>query len=190
MGKNGFLNIFVILIVGLIVGTMIFFVLKNFIRTLKKKINCLYIKDISINSLDALSGDEFEDYLYYLFSYMGFKVQKTQKTRDFGADLIIEHNNTTICIQAKLYYNHSVGTSAIQEVYSATQYYGTNSALVITNSYFTSSARTLAEKTNVILIDRDNLNKIITTTIRENKPLSSQLFLSIMEKNISQKITN
>lgn len=190
MGKNGFLNIFVILIVGLIVGTMIFFILKNFIRTLKKKINYLYIKDISINSLDALSGDEFEDYLYYLFSYMGFKVQKTQKTRDFGADLIIEHNNTTICIQAKLYYNHSVGTSAIQEVYSATQYYGTNSALVITNSYFTSSARTLAEKTNVILIDRDNLNKIITTTIREKKPLSSQLFLSIMEKNISQKITN
>ena len=181
MGKNVFLSIVIFLIVGLIVGTMIFFIFRKAIRSLKKKINYLYIKDLSISSLDALSGDEFEDYLYYLFLYMGFKVQKTPKTKDFGADLILKYNDTTFVIQAKLYYNHSVGTSAIQEVYSATQYYGANSALVITNSHFTSSAKTLAEKTNVILIDRDNLNKIITSTLKENKRSSSQLFLSILK---------
>ena len=73
---------------------MIFFILKKLIFVLRQKINYLYIKDINISRIDALSGDEFENYLYYLFSYMGFNVKKTPKTRDFGADLIIKYKET------------------------------------------------------------------------------------------------
>lgn len=139
-----------------------------------------FIKNTTIDSIDSLTGDDFEEFLYYLFFSLGFDVKKTKKSHDFGADLIIKVKDITICIQCKLYYNHNVGTSAIQEVYSATKYYNSNAGIVITNTRFTKSAVKLSETTNIILWDRDMLIKLLNLNTHEKKSFKLKLMYKIL----------
>ena len=46
---------------------------------------------------------------------------------------------------------------------AAKAYYNCNQAMVITNSYFTSGTKNLANKNNVVLWDRENLSEAIDT---------------------------
>jgi Restriction endonuclease len=64
-------------------------------------------------------------------------------TGDQGADLIAKKNGRTIIIQAKCYQG-TVGNKAVQEVISALAYYGGDEGWVVTNSFFTPSAKALA----------------------------------------------
>ncbi|MEH6991272.1 restriction endonuclease [Neobacillus drentensis] len=91
-----------------------------------------------------------------LLKARGYKVQLTSTTGDYGADLILSTDSTTIVVQAKRYQN-TVGLKAVQEIVSAKGYYGADECWVITNSYFTEPALNLAESNNVVLIDRDQL---------------------------------
>lgn len=110
-----------------------------------------------LNKIDIMSGEEFEQYLMYNFQKMGYRVKTTPVTGDYGADLILSKNGTKICVQAKRYKNN-VGNSAVQEIVAALAYYKCDYGMVVTNSYFTSAAKTLAKVNNIELWDR---NKII-----------------------------
>jgi restriction system protein len=66
--------------------------------------------------------------------------------------LIAKRNGKTIVIQAKR-YEGSVGNRAVQEVVGAIKFYGADEGCVITSGTFTSSAKALAQKNNVKLID-------------------------------------
>lgn len=55
---------------------------------------------------------------------MGFKVQRTAATGDFGADLLIKKDGRMIAVQAKR-YNKSVGVEAVQQVSVSMPYYKT-----------------------------------------------------------------
>lgn len=114
-----------------------------------------------IQQIDKMEGFEFERYLKTLLSGLGNKkVKVTQETGDYGADLIMNRDGKKIVIQAKR-YNNKVGISAIQEISAAVAYYNADEAWVITNSYFTQPAKNLAEKNNVMLIDRGLLIDMI-----------------------------
>jgi hypothetical protein len=54
-----------------------------------------------------------------------------------------------------------VGIRAVQEINSARDYYEAHEAWVITNNFFSTQAIQLANSTNVILIDRDELVNLI-----------------------------
>lgn len=155
--------------------TIAFFILKWLLRRLQNIYLKRYISSITIDSIDSLSGEEFEDLLYYYFSSIGFKVKKTKKSHDYGADLIILGKTKKIVIQCKLYYNHSVGNSAIQEIFTATNYYNAEKGLVITNSYFSKPAINLAESSGIILWNRNTLEKILHLNNNDKKLLKSNL---------------
>lgn len=108
------------------------------------------------NKMTYLSGHDFERFLSSLFYRMGYKNKVTKGSYDFGADLIVSDGRTKIVIQAKR-YNSKVGIKAVQEVFSAMHYYDAQQAYVFTNSYFTKSARLLAQKLDVKLCDRNHL---------------------------------
>lgn len=76
------------------------------------------------------------------------------------ADLFVTRFGKDMVIQAKN-YSGSVGNSAVQQVISAKTFYGCDEAMVVTNSYFTRSAKELAESALVRLIDRDELQKYL-----------------------------
>lgn len=112
--------------------------------------------------IDEMNGLEFENYLHYVFLNLGYKVESTPYSVDFGADLIITKDNIKTVVQAKR-HNNPVGVSGIQEILGAKGYYDANEALVVTNNRFTANARKLAKKNNVKLWDRGILFQYIIT---------------------------
>lgn len=115
---------------------------------------------ITIQKIDTLNGIEFENFLVDLFTNLGYKVTTTKTTGDQGVDLIVIKNSQVTAIQAKC-YNNSVGNGAVQEVIAGAKFYNADKGIVITNNYFTSSAKDLANKTGIILWDRDKLSDMI-----------------------------
>lgn len=110
--------------------------------------------------IDTLSGFEFEDYLEELFTELGYTAKELPYSNDYGADLIISKGFNEIVIQAKN-YSTNVGNKAVQEVIAAKSYYKCDIGMVITNSYYTQNAVKTAEASEIILIDRDGLERII-----------------------------
>lgn len=144
--------------------------------------------------IDKLSGEEFEDYLFNLFKSLGYDVESTPASNDYGADLIISKGQERAVVQAKR-YNNSVGISAIQEIIGAKNYYQANKCMVVTNNYFTPNAIELAKTNNVELWDRDKLIEMITLSLSSNPRDNFQKTVTFQEildsdefKNINSKI--
>lgn len=125
---------------------------------IKKKCRNHSLLKSRIYEIDRMDGVEFENLLKAHFEKVGYKVKTTPKSNDYGADLILLKDGMKIVVQAKRYKN-SVGIAAIQQAYASMGYYKAQKCMVITNSYFTSSAKKLAEKNGVILWNRDTLIK-------------------------------
>ena len=109
-----------------------------------------------IADIDKLSGKEFEQYLEVFFKKLGYQVQRTPYQGDYGADLILQQGNKKTVVQAKR-YKRSVGVKAVQEAVASKDYYRCDKAMVVTNSYFSRQAQTLAKANQVELWDRDAL---------------------------------
>lgn len=100
----------------------------------------------------SLSGAEFETHIARFLISAGYDVIGTPKTGDQGADLIAKKDGKKVIIQAKR-YEGPVGNKAVQEVISALSFYDGDEGWVVTNSTFTASAKALARKAGVRLID-------------------------------------
>lgn len=112
-----------------------------------------------LSKVDKMSGEEFELYLKAHFENLGYRVKHIGQTGDYGADLILTSNkHEKIVVQAKR-YNNSVGVTAVQEVISAKTYYSCDSAMVVTNSVFTTNAIKMAKQCEVELWNRDTCRK-------------------------------
>jgi restriction system protein len=120
------------------------------------------LRESGISEIDAMDGIQFEYYLKELYSSNGYKVEITTASGDYGGDLILWKENRKMVIQAKR-YSKDVGIKAVQEVMGAKAYYSADEAWVVTNSHFTKAATELAKKSNVILIDREQLIDLILT---------------------------
>lgn len=110
--------------------------------------------------LSQLSGTEFEQYLAGLLQQLGYTVELTPTTGDYGADLLLFNNGQRIAVQAKC-YTGSVGIAAVQEALSGMAYYQCQSAWVVTTGNYTANAIELAKKSNVRMVDSTELGKWI-----------------------------
>lgn len=177
MGRWGIFFSLVFFIILIFVS--IFYIKKLAIKFSQNKIN-KFLKNITIDNINSLSGHEFEEFLYYLFLNMGFEVTLTPKSHDYGADLILKTGTKTIVVQSKLYYKHAIGISSVQEVYSSIKYYNADLGIVITNSKFSKNSIDLANTTNVLLWDRDMLIKLLNFKDYEKKIFKNKLLCSIV----------
>lgn len=127
----------------------------------KKKQNRFQAHTMSY--IDKMSPFQFEEYICNLYKQLGYKnAYCTQKSGDFGADVIAQNNYEKLAIQVKKYkITNSTGVKAVQEIVAAKDYYHATRAIVLTTSYFTKSAKILATKCNVELIDRDKFIKLL-----------------------------
>lgn len=109
---------------------------------------------LKVHDFDTLSGEAFEDLLRFYFEDQGYKVETTPKTGDFGVDLILTHpkENYKIAVQAKR-WKRAVNLEAVQQVIGGKRHYNCLDAWVITSGTFEQSAMTLAESTNVTLMN-------------------------------------
>lgn len=138
------------MILTIILAAVAIFALYRLVLYLQKKAR------MKPHPVDEMDGIEFEHFLARHFESQGFTVEVTKAGHDFGADLVIERDGVKTAVQAKR-YDTNISISAVQEVFAAAAYYDCDSSMVITNSYYTSSAKKLAEKIGVELWDRDVL---------------------------------
>ncbi len=146
-------------VADLFVGILITYTI--FMGLLLKKFKLGRYRNVAMESIDRMDGEEFEEWLACLFESKGYKVELTRKSHDYGADLIITKRGIRTAVQAKR-YNSNVGCSAVQEIIGARAYYGADRCLVVTNSYFTKNAEVLAKANGVELWNREKLNEEIT----------------------------
>lgn len=114
----------------------------------------------SVEQLDALTGQQFEDFLAGLYESRGFSVELTPAPHDQGADLILCKDAVRTVVQAKR-YKGSVGNVAVQEIVAAMKYYKADLAKVVTTGSFTMSAIKLAQANAVDLVGRGELQAIL-----------------------------
>lgn len=101
----------------------------------------------------GMSGVEFEAHVSRILGQRGFTdIRSTPATNDQGADLLAKKDGRTIVIQTKR-YSCPVGNNAVQEVISALKFYSGDEGWVVTNSTFTQSAKHLAQRAGIRLID-------------------------------------
>lgn len=108
--------------------------------------------------------DEFEDTCYDIAFRAGFVVEKVAGSGDFGADVIAEYLGYKVAIQCK-YYSQPVGNKAVQEVFSAKDYYDCFYAIVVSNNEFTHQATVTAEKHGVLLTHVDDLFQLLCLVV-------------------------
>ncbi len=108
---------------------------------------------LTIDSIDIMDGYEFENFVADLFNKMGYATIITKASGDQGVDVIAEKNGIRIGIQAKC-YSGKVPNSAIQQVVAGISYHNCKKGIVVTNSYFTESAKEIANSNNIVLWDR------------------------------------
>lgn len=114
----------------------------------------------SIQQVDKMTGEQFEEFLAICYKKHGFDVKMTPKTCDFGADLLLTDpkTGTKVCIQAKR-YRGLVGEEAVQQTLSGREYYKCDKAMIVTNSHYTDAAKALAKRCDIKMIDRFSLGK-------------------------------
>lgn len=121
--------------------------------------------------IESNDGYQFEKYIANLLSYLNYKnIKRTQDSNDQGIDVTAEQNGEKVGFQCKL-YTSPVGNAAVQQAIAGREFLGLDKAIVVTTNYFTGSARSLAEKTNIELIDRDGLYAIILSATKDSSYL-------------------
>ena len=115
----------------------------------------------SIEYIDSLNGNEFEEWCADLLCKMSFQnIQITEKSGDQGVDILSEKDGVKYAIQCKC-YSTDLGNTPIQEVESGRVFYGCHVGVVMTNRYFTKGAKELAQKTGTLLWDRKFISNMV-----------------------------
>lgn len=110
-------------------------------------------------------GDRFEAWCAELLRQHGYhRIKVIGGSGDQGKDIICWKNGIRHVIQCKC-YRGNVGNDAVQQVYAAIKYVGNpfvelDKPIVMTNSYFTASAKEAARRCKVELWDRDTLDQM------------------------------
>ena len=116
-----------------------------------------------------MDGYQYEQKCAQYLREQGYtNVTVTRGSGDQGVDITAMKDGKKHAIQCK-YYEGNVGNKAIQEVYAGAAFYNCSVAMVITNSFFTKSAKELAKKLKVILVEDINAIKLMESS-RTAKP--------------------
>ena len=143
------------LIAIIIIGVAVLLLLAGWIWYMKRCRN----DDDEI--FEDMEGQEFETYCAELLEAKGFEnVEVTPGSHDYGIDIIADKDGISYAIQCKC-YSDTVGIKAIQEAYAGRDYYGSMIGAVMTNQYFSKSAKEFANKLNIVLWDGDYIMDLI-----------------------------
>lgn len=113
------------------------------------------------NKYDYMTGEDFEVFVSQILKKIGFyNIQLTKGSGDQGVDILAEKDGIKYAIQCKR-YSQPVGNKAVQEVFAGKTFYRCHVGAVVTNNYFTQSAKDLARENGIVLWDKDFLDKHI-----------------------------
>ncbi len=91
---------------------------------------------------------------------MGYDAKKTKSSGDFGVDVIAERDNKRIVIQVKQHKN-KITPREVQRTLGALHIYNADSAIFITTSDFTKSAREVENDAPIELWNKQILHQMV-----------------------------
>lgn len=101
-----------------------------------------------------MTGQEYEYAAARYLRWHGYhQVRVTRASGDYGVDLTCSRRGRKYAVQCK-YYTHPVGLPAVQQAVAGKAQYGCDSAMVITNTTLTRSARQLAQSNEVLVLEQ------------------------------------
>jgi restriction system protein len=119
----------------------------------------LALRHAQVGHADYMDGTTFEHFVAEVLRANGYRVDHVGKVADYGADLVIAGPFGRSVVQVKR-YSGNVGVDAVREAVAARAHYGTQRAIVLTNSFFTYQAVALAQSNRVELWDRNTLVRL------------------------------
>lgn len=109
---------------------------------------------------DYMNGHDFELFCADVLKKNNFyNISVTSGSYNQGIDIIAFKDDIKYGIQCKC-HSSDIGNRAVQEAFAGARFHDCHVPAVLTNRYFTNSAIELAEKINVLLWDRDKLNRL------------------------------
>lgn len=122
-------------------------------------------------NLMELSPSEFEGLIRDLFEKMGLDTKQTQASRDGGVDCVAYDPRPIfggkVIIQAKR-YKHTVGVSAVRELYGTMQNEGASKGILVTTSGYGKSSFQFAEGKPLELLSGTQLLYLRATAVRSS----------------------
>jgi len=111
-------------------------------------------------NLMELTPSEFESLITNLFEKMGLETRLTQASRDGGVDCVAYDPRPIfggkVIIQAKR-YKHTVGVSAVRDLFGTLQNEGASKGILVTTSGYGKAAFEFANNKPIELLDGSNL---------------------------------
>lgn len=110
-------------------------------------------------AVDAMTGLEFEHYVAAVLRGIGFTVQVTRASGDFGVDLIATRDGVRTAVQCKR-QARAVNGAAIQQVVAGAAVHDCVATMVVSNHRYTAAAEHLARVHGCTLVDRVRLARL------------------------------
>jgi hypothetical protein len=107
----------------------------------------------SVSSANSDIGEEFEGRVADILRSLGWEVQMTPRSNDYGADLIAKFSQEKLAIQCKCYAGSHVGRAALMEALYGCKYYGANRAFVIFEGRVSNKLKQEAASMEVVLVN-------------------------------------
>ena len=124
------------------------------------------------NRFGNMNPFHFEKFIGELFNDLGYQIEVTKSTGDFGADVLLVKDNIKTAVQVKRYGKENlVGVNEINQIIGGREYYRCDKAIIVTTSSFTKAAKKIADQTLVELWDWDKLLNEIKKVYMEGKKI-------------------
>ncbi len=110
---------------------------------------------------DTMDACEFKMFCCSILEKNGFTgISVAKAPANQGIDLIAFKNGTKYGIQCKC-GSSAVGVTAVQKALDGKAFFECQAVAILTNQFFSQNARDLAEKNDIMLWNRDKLNRFI-----------------------------
>jgi HJR/Mrr/RecB family endonuclease len=115
---------------------------------------------------DRLDPLEFERRCAATLTMLGWSAQTTKGSGDQGVDVVADKQSVRLVLQCKR-YSTAVGVDAVQQVFAGQRFYDARFAAVVSNSSFTTGAKSLAAKCGVQLLHASELAHVNSLFLHE-----------------------
>lgn len=117
----------------------------------------LYDSQTSIESIRAMSWQEFERFIGEGFRRKGYSVSEAEAGPDGGVDLRISKAGKLYLVQCKQWRDQRVGVKPARELAGVVSVECAAGGILVTSGRFTSEAREFAETAGIELVDGEDL---------------------------------
>ena len=152
-------------LIALVIGLLLLLLVAGAVfRLLEQKMSrdALVRKQRYINDWFSMSPRTFEHFIAGVYEKRGYQVKEvTSYSADHGIDVVLKKDGKQYAIQVKQYRNQAIREKDLREFYGSYVSQGFDGGTFVTTSFYTRPARKWAKGVGMLLVDGDQLVKMV-----------------------------